>query len=156
MGSVSWDQYLPKTPGKQSPVSLNVVAPPDVTVVIGQPGHPTSAVFFAPRSDTSGPGPVSPELPTTEVVLNEPPVVKYDVMLDTDMLKVSSDMLWIDYLWIQQCKSAKFGYLSMMAVATLGALNAESFCELVFCQVEKKTHLESRVFVFSFTSTPFF
>ncbi len=25
-------------------------------------------------------------------------------------------------------KSAKFGYLPMMAVATLGALNAESFC----------------------------
>jgi hypothetical protein len=28
--------------------------------------------------------------------------------------------------------SAKFGYLPMMAVATLGALNAESFCERVW------------------------
>ena len=28
--------------------------------------------------------------------------------------------------------SAKFGYLPMMTVATLGALNAESFCERVW------------------------
>jgi hypothetical protein len=34
-------------------------------------------------------------------------------------------------LRIQHGKSAKFGYLSMMTVATLGALNAESFCERV-------------------------
>jgi hypothetical protein len=34
-------------------------------------------------------------------------------------------------LRIQQRKPTKFGYLPMMAVATLGALNAESFCERV-------------------------
>ena len=37
---------------------------------------------------------------------------------------------------IQRGKSAKFGYLPMMAVATLGALNAESFCERVLSCVK--------------------
>ena len=32
--------------------------------------------------------------------------------------------------------SAKFGYLPMMSVATLGALNAESFCECVLSCVK--------------------
>ena len=35
-------------------------------------------------------------------------------------------------LRIQKSMSAKFGYLPMMTVATLGALNAESFCERVW------------------------
>ncbi len=39
-------------------------------------------------------------------------------------------------LLIQRGKSAKFGYLPMMAVATLGALNAESFCECVLSCVK--------------------
>ena len=52
-------------------------------------------------------------------------------LLHTDMFKVLSDMLWSESLRIQQGKSAKFGYLSMMVVATLGAVNAESFCECV-------------------------
>jgi hypothetical protein len=37
---------------------------------------------------------------------------------------------------IQRGKSGKFGYLPMMAVATLGALNAESFCERVLSCVK--------------------
>jgi hypothetical protein len=40
-------------------------------------------------------------------------------LLDADMFKVYSDMLRSDCLRIQQGKSAKFGYLPMMAVATL-------------------------------------
>jgi hypothetical protein len=39
-------------------------------------------------------------------------------------------------LRIQHGKSAKFGYLSMMTVPTLGALNAESFCERVLSCVK--------------------
>jgi hypothetical protein len=39
-----------------------------------------------------------------------------------------SDMLRSEDLRIQKDKSAKFGYLSMMSVTTLGALNTESFC----------------------------
>ena len=47
-----------------------------------------------------------------------------------------SDMLWRDSLRIQQRKSTKFGYLPMMTVATLEALNAESFCERVLSCVK--------------------
>ena len=39
-------------------------------------------------------------------------------------------------LRIQQDKSAKFGYLSMMVVTTLGSLNTESFCECVLSCVK--------------------
>ena len=56
--------------------------------------------------------------------------------LHVDMFKVLSDMLRSESLLIQRGKSAKFGYLSMMAVATLGALNAESFCERVLSCVK--------------------
>ncbi len=52
-------------------------------------------------------------------------------LLHANMFKVLSDMLRSEPLRIQQCKSVKFGYLPMMTVATLGALNAESFCERV-------------------------
>jgi hypothetical protein len=52
-------------------------------------------------------------------------------LFHTNMFKVLSDMLRSESLRIQQCKSAKFGYLPMMTVATLGTLNAESFCESV-------------------------
>jgi hypothetical protein len=75
---------------------------------------------------------VAAALPPTEVALNEPPAVQYDLMadlLDADMFKVYSDMLRSDSLRIQKRNSAKFGYLPMMAVAILGALNAESFFE---------------------------
>ena len=71
---------------------------------------------------------------SAQVGLNEAPAPQYDLMADLlhdDMFKVLSDMLRSGTLWIQQGKSAKFGYLLMMAVATLGALNAESFCERV-------------------------
>ena len=47
-----------------------------------------------------------------------------------------SDVLRTEALLIQQGKSAKFGYLAMMTVATLGALNAESFCERVLSCVK--------------------
>ena len=57
-------------------------------------------------------------------------------LLHADMFKVLSDMFRSESLRIQQDKSAKFGYLPMMAVATLGALNAESFCERVLSCVK--------------------
>jgi hypothetical protein len=72
---------------------------------------------------------VVPAFPTTEVGLNEPPAAQYDVMvdlMDTDMFKMYSDMLRSDSLRIQQCKSAKIGYLPMMVVVTLDVLNTES------------------------------
>ena len=75
---------------------------------------------------------MSPALPTAAVVLNEAPSTQYDLMTDllhANMFKVLSDMLRSESLRIQQSKSAKFGYLPMMTVTTLGALNAESFCE---------------------------
>ena len=56
--------------------------------------------------------------------------------LHTDMFKVLSDMFRSEALLIQRGKSVKFGYLPMMAVATLGALNAESFCERVLSCVK--------------------
>jgi hypothetical protein len=71
--------------------------------------------------------------------LNEAPVPQYDLMSDflhTDMFKVLSDMLRSESLLIQRVKSAKFGYLPMMSVATLGALNSESFCERVLSCVK--------------------
>ena len=58
--------------------------------------------------------------------------VQYDLMtdlLDADMFKVYLDM-------IQQRNPAKFGYLPMMVVATLGTLNTESFCERVLSYVK--------------------
>ncbi len=45
-------------------------------------------------------------------------------LLDADMLKSDKQR-------VKGRQPAKFGYLPMMAVATLGALNAESFCERV-------------------------
>ena len=57
-------------------------------------------------------------------------------LLHADMFKVLSDMLRSETLRIQKGKPAKFGYLPMMAVATLGALNAESFCERVLSCVK--------------------
>ncbi len=65
--------------------------------------------------------------------------MQYDLMadlLDADMFKVYSDMLRSETLRIQQRKPAKFGYLPMMAVAVLAALNAESFCERVLSCVK--------------------
>jgi hypothetical protein len=49
---------------------------------------------------------------------------------------VDDDILRSESLRIQHGKSAKFGYLPMMTVATLGALNAESFCERVLSCVK--------------------
>jgi hypothetical protein len=57
-------------------------------------------------------------------------------LLDTNMFKVYSDILRSESLRIQHGKSAKFGYLPMMSVATLGVLNAESFCERVLSCVK--------------------
>ena len=64
--------------------------------------------------------------------------MQYDLMtdlLDTNMFMVYSDILRSESLRIQQ-KSAKFGYLPMMEVATLGALNVESFYERVLSCVK--------------------
>ncbi len=52
------------------------------------------------------------------------------------MFKVYSDMLWSDSLHMQKGHSAKFGYLPMMTVDTLGSLNTESFCECVLSCVK--------------------
>ena len=57
-------------------------------------------------------------------------------LLHADMFKVLSDMVWSESLLIHRGKVAKFGYLPMMAVTTLGALNAESFCERVLSCVK--------------------
>ncbi len=66
-------------------------------------------------------------------------MVRFDVRLaDPDMFKVLSDMLRSESLLIQRGKSAKFGYLPMMTVTTLGSLNEndESFCERVLSCVK--------------------
>jgi hypothetical protein len=76
---------------------------------------------------------------TVFVVLNESPRVEYDLMVDflhVNMFKVYSDMMWSDSLRMQKDHTAKFGYLPMMTVATLGVLNAESFCECVLSFVK--------------------
>ena len=52
------------------------------------------------------------------------------------MFKVLSDMVRSEFLLIQRGKAAKFGYLPMMAVDTLGSLNTESFCECVLSCVK--------------------
>ena len=79
------------------------------------------------------------ELPTSAVTSNGPAPAQYDVMADllhANMFKVYSDMLRSESLRLKKGLSAKFGYLPMMAVATLGALNAESFCERVLSCVK--------------------
>jgi hypothetical protein len=82
---------------------------------------------------------VGPVVETVPVGLNEAQDPQYDLMADflyADMFKVLSDMLRSEALLIQRGKSAKFGYLPMMTVATLGTLNAESFCERVLSCVK--------------------
>ncbi len=129
-----WDQYLPKVSGAQSPTPVIVAASTHVGVDTGQPEQPADASFFVPRSAAVAAGPLTPALPTASADLNEAPTAQYDLMSDllhTNMFKVLSDMLRSESLRIQECKSAKFGYLPMMTVVTLGILNAESFCERV-------------------------
>jgi hypothetical protein len=73
------------------------------------------------------------------VGLNEAPAPQYDLMTDllhVDMFKVLSDMLCSEVLLIKRGNSEMFEYLPMMAVATLGALNTESFCERVLSCVK--------------------
>ena len=73
------------------------------------------------------------------MVLNEAPAPQYDLigdLLQADMFKVLSDMLRSEALLIQRGKSAKFGYLPIKTVATLGTLNAESFCERILSCVK--------------------
>jgi hypothetical protein len=82
---------------------------------------------------------VTAELPTSAVTSNGPAPPQYDVMTDllhVNMFKVYSDMMRSESLRLKKGLSAKFGYLPMMAVATLGALNAESFCERVLSCVK--------------------
>ena len=79
------------------------------------------------------------ELPTSAVTSNGPAPAQYDVMADllhANMFKVYSDMLRSESLRLKKGLSDKFGYLPMMAVSTLGALNAESFCERVLSCVK--------------------
>ena len=79
---------------------------------------------------------MSTEPPTVAVSMNEPAPVQYDVMTDLLHANMFSDMLRSESLRLKKGLSAKFGYLPMMAVATLGALNAESFCECVLSCVK--------------------
>ena len=79
---------------------------------------------------------MSTEPPTVAVSMNEPAPVQYDVMADLLHANMFSDMLRSESLRLKKGLSAKFGYLPMMAVATLGALNAESFCERVLSCVK--------------------
>ena len=59
-------------------------------------------------------------------------------LLHVNMFKVYSDMLRSESLRLKKGLSTKFGYLPipLMAVPTLGALNAESFCERVLSCVK--------------------
>jgi hypothetical protein len=85
---------------------------------------------------------VSAELPTAAVTLNGSASVQYDLM--AELLHTNSaqyvqgvpDMLRSESLRMQKDLSDKFGYLPMMTVATLGVLNAESFCERVLSCVK--------------------
>ena len=98
----------------------------------GQPEQPPAASFFVQEV-------VQQRLDLClrrfrPVALNEAPAAQYDLMTDlqhANMFKVFSDMLRSESLRIQQSKSATFGYLPMMTVATLVVLNTESFCERV-------------------------
>ena len=138
-----WDQYLPQAPAAQSPVPVVAVAAAGVAVAAGQGQQPAAAGFFAPRAAAAGAAAaaasVGPAVETAPVGFNEAPAPQYDLMADllhADMFKVLSDMLRSEALLIQRGKSAKFGYLPMMAVDTLDALNAESFCERVLSCVK--------------------
>jgi hypothetical protein len=101
---------------------------------------PSGSVFFTRSPPTEAERPVGPVVLTTQVGLNESPPPQYGLMADwlyTDMFKVLSDILWSESLRIQQDKSEKFEYLSMMSVVTLDSLNTESFCERVLsCVME--------------------
>jgi hypothetical protein len=57
-------------------------------------------------------------------------------LLHSNMFKVYWDMFRSDSLRMQKGQTDKFGYLSMMVVATLGVLNTESFCECVLSCVK--------------------
>ena len=134
-----WDQYLPQAPAAQSPVPVVGVAAAGVAVAAGQGQQPAAAGFFAPRAPAAAVASVGPAVETAPVGLNEAPAPQYDLMADllhADMFKVLSDMVRSESLLIQRGKEAKFGYLPMMTVTTLGALNAESFCERVLSCVK--------------------
>ena len=65
-------------------------------VEAGEPGHPTLTGVFTPRTPTVTPAAVVPAFATVTVVLNESPATQYDLIadfLDTDMVKMGSDML---------------------------------------------------------------
>jgi hypothetical protein len=113
-----------------------VVAPPAATIAVaaGEAAQSAGSGFFAPRSPAAAAGPVRAAVPSVQVGLNAAATSQYDLIADllhVDMFKVLSDVLRTEALRIQQHKAAKFGYLPMMSVTTLGALNAESFCERV-------------------------
>jgi hypothetical protein len=131
--------YLPGALGGGLPVPVLPRAPAAVDVSAGERVALPSASFFAPRGVRGGAGGVAAELPTSAVTSNGPAPAQYDVIADllhANMFKVYSDMLRSESLRLKKGLSAKFGYLPMMAVAALGALNAESFCERVLSCVK--------------------
>ncbi len=84
------------------------------------------------------PGGMQGVSPSEESGRTVPPAAQYDLitdLLDANMFKVYVDMLKSDKQRVKTGQPAKFGYLPMMVVATLGVVNAESFCERVLsCQ----------------------
>ncbi len=134
-----WDQYLPENPAAEGPVIATPAPASAVAVAAGEAGQSTGAGFFAPRPATVAARPVRAAVPSAQVGLNDAAAPQYDLMADllhSDMFTLLSDVRRSETLRIQQGKPAKFGYLPMMAVATLGALNAESFCERVLSCVK--------------------
>jgi hypothetical protein len=134
-----WAQYLPGELAGGLPAPVIPPGPAAVDVSAEQGALPTRSSFFTPRGVGGEEGGVSTEPPTVVVSMNEPAPVQYDVMADllhANMFKAYSDILRSESLRLKKGLSAKFGYLPMMAVATLGALNAESFCERVLSCVK--------------------
>jgi hypothetical protein len=134
-----WDQYLPENPAAEDPVIATPAPAGAVVVAAGEAGQSAGPGFFAPRPATAAARPVRAAVPSAHVGLNDAAVPQYDLMTDllhADMFTLFSDVRRSEALRIQQDKPAKFGYLPMMAVTTLGALNAESFCERVLSCVK--------------------
>ena len=150
-----WDQYLTVSPKAAKPVKVIVVVTSTteggLNATGGGQGDSGTTSFFEPRvvvltgappvpteetcGGTGTPGGIQGVSPSESGGGTVPPDAQYDLitdLLDADMFKVYEDMLKSDKPRVKGGQSVKFGYLSMMSVATLSDLNAEFFCESVF------------------------
>jgi hypothetical protein len=122
--------------GSQAAVGKASFFAPRVVVLTGPP--PTLSVGASVA--TGAPGGMQGVSPSEESGRTVPPGAQYDLitdLLDANMFKVYVDMLKSDKQRVKAGQPAKFGYLPMIrAVATLGVLNAESFCERVLSCVK--------------------